>query len=351
MSLLDVFQKKGFGLTQEDIDPRDVWEDEILAGEQDDIPSSFRTEGLTYEPQGAYPFCVSFAATTLAELWYERAVKGKKFAYSQPHLFFHSGGGKHGSGFRANLVTLLDKGAIPYQAYPMRDPKVGRGNTWFEEMSVEAQKIPFTDAMKIGGFIRVQSTADALKRAVIKYGGLLVGVAAGSGDYYTGNGKRVKEIDNHAVLLVGWTATHWIIFDSLWWAQKTGGYVTLDRSYTFPSAYAITSLPENWRDVRDEKRKEEWQNVLNHYGMKGNHALEVKTANDLLNAVQKANIAGVSAAAGRFWLVYVNAIAYGGYTITDVINDAYSWSKRGEHIFNFDAETREQWRKRLMSLK
>lgn len=343
--MFDFLRKHSFGLLQDSIDPRDVWEDEILGGEEMYIPESYRTEGLEYIPQGSYPYCVSMAATTLAKIWYNKETEGERHQFSQPHLFFNSKGTENGSSFRENLNTLVKSGAISYEKLPMPDVNVGRGSGWYEREKLRASVVPFDGAKKIGGFIRVQSDKESLQRAIMRYGGVLVGVAAGSGDYYTGKGKRVKNVDNHAVLLVGWTKSYWIIFESLWWAKDNKGYETLDGSYTFPSAYTITSLPENWKQIRDEKRAEEWQNVLNHYGLPQNYELELKVANELLAAVKKSPEA--SAVAGRFWTVLINAVAYGKYTYTDIVNDLYHFSKTGKHIFDFNNETREQWRLRL----
>lgn len=352
-SLTDLLFQKPFGLVDEGFDPRDVWEDEVLAGSNEMLPAEYLITDLPYEAQGAYPFCVSFAATTLAENAYRKESGGEHFAFSQPHLFFHSGGSKAGSGFRANLMTLLDKGAIALGQCPMPDPKIGRGNEWFEEMRPGVMSVPFKDAKKIGGFVRVPNTELTLKEAVMKYNGLLVGVKAGKGNYYTGNGTRVTADDNHAVLLVGWTRTHWVIFDSLWWVQKNKmpGYGTLDKSYTFPSAYAITKLPDDWKQKRDESRAEGWDFVLNHYGQTRNFARETVVQYELLKAFNDFKNRSVSEAAGKFWLIYINAVVYGGYSYQDIVNDCYNWRRTGQHIFNFNSETRDAWKKRVMGLK
>lgn len=325
------------GFIDNPFDERDVWEDEILGGvDTKDIPESYRIEGLRYQPQGSYPFCVSFAVTTMAEHWYKN-----EFSFSQPHLFFHSNGGKNGSSFRANLDTAREYGMVSESLAPMPERITGKPSDWLEALGGKYKAIPFSDAKKIGGYVRIKSDAESIKRAILQHGPLLVGVHAGSGDYYTGNGVRVKDTDNHAILLVGWTKTHWVIFDSLFWVKKNSGYGTLSISYTFPSAYAMTSLPENWKQLRDEKRSNGWENVLNHYGKEGDHEKEVSTANELARLIAKNKDA--QSVAGKFWLVYVNAIVYGGYTFTDIINDAYNFATKGVHIFNFNNQTRSDW--------
>jgi hypothetical protein len=331
------------GLVDEGFDPRDVWEDEVLSGDESlPLPTAYAIEGLVYEPQGAYPFCTSFACTTLLECKY-----GGKLSFSQQHLFFHAGGGRGGSGFRANLDVLQKKGAIPYARLPMPDVKFGRGSDWLERLKPTAMAVPFWDPKMLVGYARVVTDEVRLKRAIMQYGPLLVGVAAGKGDYYSGKGKRVPQsVDNHAVLLVGWTDSQWIIFESLWWAKDAKGYATLDGSYRFNSAYAVTELPGNWKEIRDNVRSGPFANALNHYGKRRDFEAEQRFAVDMLDAFRLFNNKSVTDAAGRFWAVLINAGVYGGYSLTytkwgvtqpgDLINFVYHWRRTGENLFDLD---------------
>lgn len=339
------------GYIQDTFDEKDVWLDEVLGESDVALPKSFRIENLHYEKQGSYPFCVSFACTTAAEWKY-----GKEGQVLSPaHLFLHANGSERGSTYRNNLNTLVNSGAIPYERYPMPDIEVRKKpKGWLTSMRNEAYRIDFEGAKKIKGYARVVNTPTQLKKALLEHGPVLVGVMA-RGSYYHGYAKREHEGSNHAVLLVGWDERdNWIIFDSLRWVAANDGYGYLDASYTFGNPYVITELPENWREVRDEVRKEvqsPYQYCLDHYGMPRNLTREQEVADQLVEEFSKFNNQSVWEAAGKFWPVYINAVAYGGYSISyrkwgkwmpgDIINDCYNWRRTGEHIFDFNKERKE----------
>ena len=76
-------------------------------------------------------------------------------------------------------------------------------------------------------------TADQLKQDLYTYGPINVGVAAGDAGFSGSTGlitcvEPTRGID-HAVLLVGYTKTHWIIKNS--WGQRWGtagfGYINM----------------------------------------------------------------------------------------------------------------------------
>ena len=335
------------GFIQDSFDPNDVFLDEVLSGEPVPLPPSYVIEGLPYEPQGDYPFCVSFAVSTMLEWHYNRLLKSipDKRSFSQPHLFIRSGGSRVGSTFRNNLNIAKDEGCIPYTSFPMPSLKYGSPDSWLEDMQRAVKAFVTKDVSKLAGYARVTSSPESLKAAVIQHGPILVGVAANR-EYSNGNAKRTKTEDNHAILLVGWTPTHWIIFDSLYWVRNTAGYGKLNIAYTFNSAYVVTELPEGWKEIRDEVRTEPFQNALNHYGLRRNFEEEQRTAVKLLDELKAFKNQSVLDAAGRFWSVLINAATYGGYSISyrkfglwqpgDLINFLYQYRRTGEFIFDLD---------------
>lgn len=328
------------GLIEDSFDPRDVWEDEVIGGEVS-LPEKYLIEGLVYERQGGYPFCASFAATTLLEYKYQKA--GEECAFSQPHLFFRAGGTTTGSTFRNNLEVARKSGLIPYPEMPM--PGIVPKDNWYPTLRDEAFRIPFKDPKKLLNYVKVSPDREKIKAALLRHGPLLIGVCA-KGDYYKGHSKRTYDYDNHAVLLVGWDERDWIIFDSLSWAQKTNGYVTLDISYTFRSVYAVTELPDNWKEYVTEKREKPFENALNHYGKVRDFEAEQRFATKLLDAFNAFNNKSVTDAAGRFWPILINAGVYGGYSLDyykwgrwqpgDLINFVYHWRRTGEYLFDLN---------------
>jgi len=341
--------KHNSGFIEDSFDPRDVWADELFAGETD-IPEYYKVEGLRYEKQGVWPLCTSFACTTLAEWKYER-LNEKRYDFSQQHLFFTSGGGEHGSSVRQNLNVLEDIGGVDYKKYPMPKDIMKKPSNWVEIGRKTAKSIPTGKARKTPGYLRVLPFKKSIKQAILNHGPLAIGVnASKSQGYYTGNAVRKTDSDNHLILLVGWddVDNKWIIFDSLSWVEKNQGYGTLNQDYTFRFAYAMEELPEDWKEKRDEARAV--PGALDHYGKQRVWSKEKDAEQALLKAFKKFKDKSVFDAAGRFWTTYINAIAYGGYTVRDVVNDCYNWRRTGEHIFDFSYETRYQWHQRIKGI-
>lgn len=342
---------KGSGYIEAPFDPRDLFEDELLGGEGESLPPAhYRVDSFKFEPQGSYPFCVSFSVAALAE----QLLKAKKanYEFSQEHLFFHSGGTQKGSNFRANLETAKGKGCIGYSVCPMPDNIWEWDDAKFASEKAETLDIPFTGAKKIPGYVRVLSNPLALKTAIMRYGGLLVGVAA-SGGYWGDKAKRpAGKPDNHAVVLAGWDEDgSWWVFDSLQPKTDFDGYHRLHSSYEFGSAYALTELPDNWKEIRDTARLPPPGNA-ERYGKPRDFAAEVKFANEMLVAFKKFNNQSVLEAAGRFWGVLTRAGVYGSYNLSyykwgmwypgDIVNDIFHWTRTGKHIFNFDKPRDQQ---------
>ena len=334
------------GLLPDTFDPKDVWVDELLGGEEEiHIPSEYKIKDLEFEPQGSYPFCVAFSVTKLVEEFL-RKKHGVKYTFSQPKLFYDAGGSIRGTYFRSGLNVAKQDGCMSYGKAPMPEPIWG--NDQFYELQGKYKAIPYKgDEPKILGYARVNGYSDIeLKEAVLKHGPILIGVAA-SGGYWSSYTKRAKTTDNHACILVGWDEHGWIVFDSLQPRTDFSGYHTLDKSYTFSSAYAVVEVEDpQWREKVYEKRKEGFEHCLNHYGQPRNFPAEQEAAALLTKEFKKFKNQSVWEAAGKFWTAYVNAVAYGGYNASymkwglwqsgDVINDCYHWRRTGQHIFDFN---------------
>lgn len=340
---MDLFKPKIVpGYVPDTFDNRDVWVDEVYAGDVE-LPRAFKVEGYAYRDQGPFPFCVSMACC--AETRRQLAT----LELSQPHTFFNAGGSKTGSSIRNNLDHIVKLGAIPYTTMPFPEDLYAKFENWYDVMRKQALSIPSKDGKMIPGYAKVICNERDLKMAILNHGGLIVPVAA-FGDYFKGKSKRTRSDDNHVVVLKGWDDDLgiWYLHDSLIW--KTNGEHTVDKSYQFGSAYSILALPQNWREIRDEKRSEGMQDALNHYGLKRSLEREIEVANEMLKQFKAFNNQSVLEAAGRFWPLYTNAIAYGGYSYRDIVNDCYNWRRTGEHIFDLNHETREQWHKRVKGI-
>lgn len=341
----------GTGLIN-DIDPNVPWADELglLGGvelpkefmvEGLEFPQEFKLEGMEYEYQGKTMTCVANGITTLAEQ-YLRLKTGVVQKFSQVHLFFNSGGSKHGSNISRNLETARLQGLISYSKLPLPANPQKITEDWFKTTQYEAINIPFEDVYKIPGYCKVRGNWNDMKAAMYLYKRpLLVAVRIG-GDYYTNQdwlGTSGKT--NHVLVVAGWDKLNRpVMFDTLAYVKGTSGYRTFGAGYEFPMGYIIKTLDEDWKEKRDNARKE-FQYCLDHYGKPNRHDDEVKTAEEMQKKFKSFNNQSVYEAAGRFWLTYVNAVTYGGYSYTDVINDCYNWRRTGSHIFNFNQERSE----------
>lgn len=314
-------------------DPRDVWEDELLAGEQPQLPSSFLTKNIPFEPQGIYPFCVAFASGKLLQENVKK-VGGPQMFFSKVFQFFRSNGQRWGSTFRDNLNTIVDIGMILWSDLPMPEKIWALDD--YDSLKQKADSLNPETTQKAPGYVRINPNPEDMKRAIFQYGAVLTGVS-GSGAYWQDGSKREPGAQiNHAVILVGWREDGcWAVHDSLEPHENFDGYHYIAPDYEFESVYALRPLPSNWRQIRDEARQAPPTNA-NYYGKKRDLKLEQSFASQMLVAFQRFNNQSVLDAAGRFWEMYIRAGVYGDYSMTDLVNDCYNWRRTNKHIFNFD---------------
>lgn len=350
-----LFQNDGRpGLLESPLDPRNVYVDE-LGGDEDlaPLPKSYRTEGLKFEPQGKWPFCVAMSITKMFEYAIFQKT-GIHTEFSPPHLFFHGQGGINGSYVHLLLDLARKSGVVSLGHCPM--PK----NLWdastFSEEKEDVLKVMFENTEKIPGYAYVTPRTDDLKRAIMKYGMVMVGVYAGGG-YFGDRAKRANTRNNHLTLLVGWEEDGgWVIFDSVQPSKNLpyGGYHVLSSTYDFGTCAVLTELPADWKARRDEARSEPYAHCLNHYGKPMDFAAEVAFAAQMDAEFKKFNNQSVYEAAGKFWHVLTNMGVYGGYSLSyrkfgmwqpgDLINMIYHWRRTGVLLFDPNKTRAEYFR-------
>ena len=328
--------RKKTGYLPNPFDPRDLWDDELpLAGEEPEIPETYKIEGLVYDRQGSYPFCVSMATTTAVEWAYKKAT-GISLRLSQPHLFFQSGGTEKGSWFRANLEVARKYGCISEASMSIPEELQKKPRGWHADMKERALGIPFDNPTMIPGYVRVNGAdRDRLKRAIMKYGPIIVGVKTSRG-WWRGSKIRSGTV-NHGILLTGWDIDDtWFGHDSLYYQKDDTGHRVIHKDYKFTSAYAVTEMPRRWKKRVKIERETGFDTCLTHYGKVRDFSLEHAVASKLVKEFRKFKNQSVWEAAGKFWTVYINAVAYGGYNYKDVINSCYQWRRTGRHAFFFN---------------
>jgi len=345
------------GFLKDSFDPRDYWLDEVqlLCGEETkEIPDSYVVPDLKFDHQAGYPYCVSYAITTALEKKI-RSYTGVVKAFSQPHLFHHSGGSQNGSWIRRTLNTVVDKGCIPEARLPRPQDKP---KDWFDKMQKEAESIPFADSSRLKVYARVAMEEPMMKQAIIDHGPIVTSLSTNRANfvqpnYWSKKFTRFTKTDTHAVLIAGWDedeeGKYWIIFDSLNGGNYgvgdhqglLDGYHRISREYDFYSGYVMVELPVNvnHEQVKEEvikNREVEFSVALSHYGKPRDFSKEVEVANELRRQFEDFKNQSVLEAAGKFWTTYINAVAYGNYSYRDCINDCYNWRRTGNHAFNLN---------------
>jgi len=166
-----------------------------------------------------------------------------------------------------------------------------------------------------------------------------------AGNYYTDmDWMGAKGYTNHVLLLAGWDKFNRpIMFDTLNYVKKTGGYRTFGAGYEFYVGYMIKTLDENWEDKMNKARGE-FAHCLNHYGKPRNFTAEVANGELIKKSFKEFKNESVYEAMGRFVHVYNNAYTYAGYSMIDLYNSCYSWRRGNGLIFNFD-QLRSEYKK------
>lgn len=144
-----------------------------------------------------------------------------------------------------------------------------------------------------------------------------------------------KEKFGHAVAATGYNdETEQLEFINSWglgWGQEGYGYFPYNYPL-FANGWTSIDLPN---EPSKPKPQEGWATF---YGRKRNLGSEQRNALMLQQAIYSrfAPYDRARYSAGRNWSMYVNALVYGDYSLTDVINDIFSVSRSKGHIFNFN---------------
>lgn len=140
----------------------------------------------------------------------------------------------------------------------------------------------------------------------------------------------------HAVTLTGFDDARgmWEILNS--WGKGWGrdGYAYFPYGFPFfATAWTAYDAP-NFQPIEGD-----------YYGKPRNLFKEQRNAELLKEAIYKSFAVTDRARliASKFWFIYTNAITYSNYTIQDIINDLYHYSRKNSHIWNFK-HPREQGR-------
>lgn len=287
--------------------------------------------------QGSSMWCTAFAGTAIGYC-FERKEKGSALEFSAMELFYRSGGSLNGN-YLIKTADEMNKTFILETSIPTPIP---------DRWGVEAYK-----AYKAASYATVQeltqgqkyalksaasvNTDKASLRAALVSSPLMVAIPIGRGYWNDPAPNPPSNTINayHAVVLVDIDPNgNYIIFDSLTNRQGFDGFHALASDYPILYALSFIDLPDLWEEIQKEQNEIAHFGALDHYGEKRVFALEARAA-DALTKAAKSNPT-LATLIGRKFTVYINAIAYGNFSLQDVLNSTTSLRRGQGPIFNFD---------------
>jgi len=331
-----MFRKMTSGVLYE-LDPRLAQIDLIGGPLYRSTPETHQLKLPTAEYQSWTPFCVSYASETMIQ--YEWSKKGVTQDFSERWLASRSETSKRGAFVKNVLDVARKEGVILSKDCPMLNLDAYRWESWDTIMDVsflDEQAKERGRKYSIKGYAQLPAHDRALlKSQLLDHPiGITIGLGRTFNERYRNNFLEPTDKYSvyHMMILRGWDKNDdWLVQDSLGLSQYT-----MSKDYEIGSAWIITDLPNNWKELQEIKKKMEFEIALAHYGQKRRFNDEVNGGAKLLKAFKRFKNQSVLEAAGRFWTVYINALVYGGYSTTDLVNDCYHWRRTGQHAFNLN---------------
>lgn len=288
-----------------------------------------------FRNQGPSWWCTAYAGTSIASIL-EKKETGNTIFFSPMELFYRTGGLVSGNsasrtadGMKRSLVleadvpTLVPDGwGLSYWARAMRSSKAS------PEELIKGEKYA------IKNYVNVTPDKASLRSALSRSPlGIVIGI--GSGYWKDPAPATWAYSAYHEVVLVKIEPDgRYKVFDSL--APRGGfdGFHHLAPDYPILHALAFMDLPDDWKGRQQDKLVLDNKFSLDHYGEKRNLADEQLMASKL-NQESKEH-PEIASLLGKDWLIYVNACAYGGYSVQDVVNHCFSIRRGKGPIFDFN---------------
>jgi len=280
--------------------------------------------------QGSSVWCTAFAACNIGAALNHKET-GNKEVFSPYELFYRTNGSEWGNtlmnaavGMKSGFVLESDK---PTPLPSMWNASVHRKYAQQAVASQEAIERGKPFAMKDAVFVTPSPTM--LKHA-LRFSPLMVAIGIGSNYWNRPAPRRNAYSAYHATVLNSIDANgDFHIFESLTYKQGFDGRHELAADYEILYALAFTDLPNNWYEIQTGKKQEAFSSALANYGARRSLSLEQATA--LRLSAELRMHPTLRPYAGKLWTVLVNALAYGGYSIQDLLNHLTS-IRRGQGL-------------------
>ena len=330
------------------IDPNGAWAD-LVAGASDQTnqpapkgkTSRFNTLPVRHQ-QGGKPFCEAYSTTHHRES--AASLVGQYNALEPDFLAEASGTNRHGNTDAAVLTAAKNIGialAGEFTHQPDNWQMPPDDSPLALPAGLPAITLAHAKSWAIGGFTYLNPRALTALMIALDNGPIVVSIGVEGATF----GSRQEGVtmhqpknpyqDFHKIMIADYdqAGQFFTIRDSL---RVDGWQIGFDYELLSAESISETPLPANWRDLQAATQNALIPNNANYYGKQWNLQAEVVVAGTMAAAFHAFNNPAVLAAAGRFWQMYIRAIAYGGYSYTDVVNDCYHWRRTGQHIFDFN---------------
>lgn len=308
---------------------------DVFAGGERAVPD-WTSLAPKFRPQESTMMCTAFAGCAVASML-EKFETGKGETFSPIELFARSHGSHLGNTVQ-NTINAMASGLTKEEDCPWVTPVGGWDSFVVKLYSAYAKASEKVEkAYAIRGATYVTPTHEAI-RAALQQSPVYAIVNVGRG-YFDNPAPAVSSGSAHAVVITEVADDGKIrIFDSLTQGQQGyDGFHWLSPSFPILYAFGIMDLPNGWETKQETEMEKMYRRCLiERYGQYES-AIRERAAKDALAIARAKNPTHASFLDG-LWEVYVYAVAYGGYSVQDVLNHITSIRRGNGPIFDFNSK-------------
>lgn len=296
---------------------------------------SWKEHMPVFRNQGSSYWCTAFAMCNIGSSFNKLETKQDKI-FSPYELFYRSGGSEYGN-------TLVAAAGASQRGYCLeQDKPTPVVNTWGAVAnnryrvgaSVDSALIRGEFALKSSAF--VSPTKENLK-AALAISPVMLAIGIGRDYWAKVVPRQSKYSAYHAVVLTDILDDGtYEIFDSLAGTPNFDGFHLLASDYEILYALSFVDLPNGWTSSQSKAKTQTFEHVLNHYAKTRNLSAEIAVAEQFRNLLKSHPT--LQAGAAKLWTVLVNALAYGSYSMTDLLNHLTSLRRSNKPIFDLNSE-------------
>jgi hypothetical protein len=284
--------------------------------------------------QGSSWWCTAFANTDIASA-FEKKESGQTVLFSPYELFYRTGGSLYGNTL-LNAARGINESLVLEEYKPTPVPTSWNQaiyDKYKSEAKVNDWMIEQGKKYRVKSFAIVSPDPDSMIEA-LRVSPLSIAIPTGKGYWDKVAPKTGKRVSTHNVVLSGVTDNGWEIKDSLKGYPNFDGYHVLAPDYEILYAVSFIDLPNDWQAIQEKAKQDEYGGALEHYGKKRSMRAEIDAATILTRALEiNFTLKGVM---GKEWTIAINAFAYGGYSLQDLLNHFTSIRRGRGKIFDLN---------------